>query len=300
MKKYQYHQSPFYKCTTKKRLAEILRADLKEIRKIIREIENSKAYFPSQGKNGRSTLGPKKELKLIQKRINNLLTRIEIPEWVHGGIKKKSIQTNAGTHKNSNVFLQLDIKRFYNNCTREKVFQFFYSKLRTSSDVAKVMADLTTYRNQLVTGSPSSSYLSFLVYEEMFIKINQLVIDRGMIMTLYIDDITISGGNRIENLSSFTDSINKVLKKNGHQLNARKTSYREVTKHPIITGVSISPDGKIKVPNSLRHNIIKDLIEIKNGNKEALSSIKGRINHAQQTEKNIFQNTLNNLKHYKI
>lgn len=298
MKKYPYHQSPFYKCTTKRKLYGILNVEIKDIEGIVKRLDNSEAYFWFRDKNGRNIMSPYKKLKSVQKRINHLLSRIEIPVWVHGGIKKRSIQTNATTHKNSNIFLQIDIKKFYNNCSREKVFQFFYSKLSMSPDVAKIMTDLTTYQNQLVTGSPSSSYLSFLAYEEMFIKINDLVTEKGMIMTLYVDDITISGFERIENLHLFIDQIDKILKKSGHQINNRKTSYLTANDHPIITGISISPSGKIKVPNSLRHNIINALSDIKKGNKEIILSTKGRIIHAQQTEKNIFQNTLNNLKHY--
>lgn len=74
-----------------------------------------------------------------------------------------------------------------------------------SKDVAKIMTDLTTYKNKLVTGSPTSGYL----YEDMFTEINEFVTKENMIMTLYVDDITISGDEKINNLSELASCIDK-------------------------------------------------------------------------------------------
>lgn len=84
MKKYSYHQSPFYKCTTKRKLSNILRTDIKDINKIIKNVEDLTAYHSFKNR-GRDITSPNNNLKKIQKRIDKLLTRIEIPDWVHGG-----------------------------------------------------------------------------------------------------------------------------------------------------------------------------------------------------------------------
>lgn len=300
MEKYVYDQSPFYKCTTKRKLSYILRTDIKNIIKMISKIEqNSDAYKIYEDNSGRIITIPNKKLKIFQKRISKLLSRIEIPEWVHGDIKKRSTYTNVKEHVDSKVFLSLDVKSFYNNCNRERIYQYFYSKLEMSADIAKIMTDLTTYKNNLPTGSPSSSYLSFLTYEEMFTNINEYVTDENMIMTLYSDDITISGKEKITNLPGFISKIDKILKKSGHHLNINKTNYDIVENSPIITGISISPEGKMKVSNKQRFNIIKDIKRINDSeNVKLIRSIKGRIATAQQIESNIFLNTSEILKNY--
>lgn len=297
MKKYSYNQSPFYKCTTKKRLYQILNSDKETINKRLKEIYNSDAYHLFQ-ENGRNIASPNKKLKIIQKRINSLISRIEIPDWAHGGIKKRSIQTNAKVHANSNVFLMLDIKGFYDNCTRERIFQFFTSKFKMPRDVAKIMTDLTTYKNKLTTGSPTSSYLSLLVYEEMFIDINKLLNEDKLIMTLYIDDLTLSGTKEIQDVSSLLGSINKILRIYGHQLNNKKTAYKSLNDYPIITSIAISPSGEMRVGNKLRHKIITDIKELNKypDDKSIRNTLRGRINSAQQIEKDIFMNTLLKLK----
>lgn len=296
MKKYPYHQSPFYKCTTKRRLSETLKTDISRIKKMIQKIENTKAYYHFPEKGGRDITSPNAQLKKIQKRINNLLSRIEIPGWVHGGVKGKSVQTNASVHKNSKVFLKLDLKNFFDNCLRERIYQYFHSKLKMSKDTAKIMTDLTTYKNKLATGSPTSTYLSFLAYENMFTQINKLIASKNMLMTLYIDDITISGYGRIKNLSTLTSRIDNILKKYGHRLNNAKTYYGTADNYPVITGVVIDPSGKLKVPNKQRYKIVNSLKKIKSNKKNKLiNSTKGRIITAQQTEKNLFSNALKRL-----
>lgn len=263
---------------------------------MIRKIKKSKAYYSFQGKDGRDITSPKAELKKMQKRINNLLSRIEIPDWVHGGIKGRSIQTNASVHKNSKAFLKLDLKSFFDNCSRERIYQYFHSELKMSKDTAEIMTDLTTYENKLVTGSPTSTYLSFLAYENMFTRINKLIVSRDMLMTLYIDDITISGYRRIKNLPSLTSRIDNILKKYGHRLNITKTHYGTADNYPIITGIVISPSGKLKVPNKQRYKIVNSLEKMKNNtNDDLVNSTRGRIMTAQQTERDLFSNALNKI-----
>lgn len=79
------------------------------------------------------------------------------------------------------------------------------------------------------------------------------------------------------------------INKYGHRLNIRKTYYGMANDFPIITGVAISPNGEIKVPNIQRYKIIKSLKEIKHSkNNSLIGSTKGSIITAQQTEDTIF------------
>jgi|SRR5699024_7019678 len=293
MKNYPYHQSPFYKCTTKRKLSEILKIDIRVIKEITRKIEDCTAYHSFTERKGRYITSPNRQLKNIQRRINGLLSRIEVPDWIHGGIKNKSIQTNASTHKKSKFFLMLDIKSFFDNCRRENVYQYFCSKMKMSKDTAKIMTDLTTFNNKLATGSPTSTYLSFLVYEDMFTKINKIILNKGMIMTLYVDDITISGNEEIKELSALISQVDIIMKEYGHRLNHAKTNYQWIEDFPIITGVAIDPQGVLRVPNKQRYKIVKSLRKI--NDVQTITSTKSRIMAAQQIEEGLFSNTLKTL-----
>lgn len=300
MRTYTQHQSPFYKCSTKRKLAQILKVDLRDLKKIVREIREEKAY-DSYVRKGRDITEPHLELKKVQKRIKQLLSRIEIPGWVHGGIKKRSTKTNALEHKDSEFFLTIDIKSFFGNCSRERVYQYFKYRMDMSPDVSAIMTDLTTYSSSIVTGGPASVHLSFHVYKEMFYEIYQLASKSNLVMTLYIDDVSFSGPYKVEDLNLFLERLKRILRRYGHRLNLDKTSCKSKSEFPKITGIIIDRSREIKVPNKLRYRIVRDLREKKSltNSKQILKiekSIVGRILSAQQIEKDVFRNTLANLK----
>jgi RNA-directed DNA polymerase len=68
----------------------------------------------------------KGRLKLIQDRIkSNILSRIELPEFVQGGVKKRDNLSNAKFHKGKLYKFATDLKKFYPTITSKKVFEMF-------------------------------------------------------------------------------------------------------------------------------------------------------------------------------
>ncbi|MGL4009925.1 reverse transcriptase family protein, partial (plasmid) [Staphylococcus nepalensis] len=65
LKKYPIHQCAFYKCRSKKKLASLLKTDLKNLNRLSKSIEQE--YYTFNKK--RKITAPKKELKAIQKRV---------------------------------------------------------------------------------------------------------------------------------------------------------------------------------------------------------------------------------------
>ena len=72
--------------------------------------------FDIPKKNGkyRTIFAPKKSLKLLQKKLNNILMQFyDVKEPVHGFVKNKSIITNANYHLNKRLVLNLDLENFF-------------------------------------------------------------------------------------------------------------------------------------------------------------------------------------------
>ena len=133
IKKYDITQCALYKCRTRKRLEYLLRLDpggLKIIDGIIgyHKFEIDKKHSDEK----REITAPDKTLKAIQRRILYLLQRVIRPEWLISGEKQKCYIDNGKAHLNGKYVLTIDIKKFYDNCTREPVYQFFVQKLETS------------------------------------------------------------------------------------------------------------------------------------------------------------------------
>ncbi|EOA5940826.1 reverse transcriptase family protein [Enterococcus faecium] len=281
MKEYSINQSPFYKCHNKKKLAKILGVSISELRNIGKKIY----YREFINKKGRVVYEPNSYIKKIQSKINDLIGRIEKPYWLQGGIKKRSNITNSMLHKKSYYFLILDIKKFFENCQRYYVYLFFKNKMKMSSDCSNILADICTYNGKLVTGSPSSVLISFFSYEDMFINIFSLL-DTNQVLSVYVDDITISSTLPIVDPHCLKHEINSVLKKYGHSLNLEKSKYYGKSEFKKITGVVVSPKNELKVPNDHRKKIVDGINKIDNiGERSKLS---GRLSYASQIEPNIF------------
>ena len=133
LKKYDITQCALYKCRRKKRLELLLCLEpggLKMIDNIIgyHKFEIDKKHTDEK----REITAPDKTLKAIQKRILYLLQPVIRPKWLISGEKQKCYIDNGKAHLDGKYVLTIDIKKFYDNCTREPVYQFFVQKLKTS------------------------------------------------------------------------------------------------------------------------------------------------------------------------
>ena len=156
-----------------------------------------------------------KRVESYTKRVLNLLNKIEKPDWVISSTKEKSYLDNAHYHIGAQYVCTTDIRSFYNNCSRDRVYQFL-QKLLTSPDVAKLLSDITTL-NYIPTGSPSSQILAYFAYEEMFINMFNVSQEFNCKMTLYVDDLTFSKGNSF-NYQKLINYIDIEARKFDHSL----------------------------------------------------------------------------------
>ncbi|MDF2534496.1 MAG: reverse transcriptase [Bacillales bacterium] len=286
MKEYSIDQSPFFKCQQKKKLAKILGVKVSELKKI----EKNRKYREFTNRKGRIVYEPSPYLKKLQSKVNELLSRLEKPLWLQGGIKKRSNLTNSNRHIHSHYFLVLDIKKFYEHCHREYIYLYFKNKMLMSSDCSKIMTDICTFNGKLVTGSPSSVLISFFSYQDMFVEVCSLL-SEDQILSVYIDDITISSVAPIEDPNNLKNKIDKILKKYGHSLNLEKSHYLGKSKFKNITGVVVTPDNELRVSNEHRKKIIDGVRKIdKTEDYKEISKLSGRLAYVGRIEPHIFAN----------
>jgi RNA-directed DNA polymerase len=246
-------------------------------------ISNINVYNPYISEN-RLIESPSKRLKDIQKKINTCLAQITCPDWLISQ-KGKSFIDNCKLHTKNNYMIKIDIQKFFPRSKREYIYIFFKKFLYQSSDVAKIFADLTTINydtlkispqekkkimhyfnqnkiislNHLPSGAPTSPILSFLCFHTMFFEIKNLVQDENLVMTLYVDDITISGDKYIEQKIIY--KIKEILNTYGHSINVNKIKvYKKANVAKNVTGVIINK-SKMLLPNKL-HQKIKDTLII--------------------------------------
>ena len=293
IKKYDITQCALYKCRTKKRLEYLLRLDpggLKMIDGIIgyHKFEIDKKHSDEK----REITAPDKTLKAIQRRILYLLHRVTLDRVFISGEKQKCYIDNGKAHLNGKYVLTIDIKKFYDNCTREPVYQFFTQKLKTSPDVAEILTNIITYNGGIPTGCPTSQIMVFYAYSDMFSEIFDLAKRHGCKFTLYVDDMTFSSKEPFSP-HQLSQMIDRVLRKYGHKPKYPKVKYYGPSDYKPITGTVVTPEHSLAVPNGLQKTIydafqtVKPLIGVETCSEEdarQILSLKGQIQAACNIE----------------
>lgn len=251
---YTIDQSPLYRLTSKRKLLSLLKVSRNRLRNL-----QSDALYKVYDRKGpgkaRTIEEPVGELKKVHKRLHNLLSRVQYPEWVFSGVRKRSYIGNAFQHVGIRYALSCDISGFYPSTQSEYVFRFFRYRLKQAENIAWLITDISTFDGHLPTGSPSSPALAFRAYEPMFESIRDLADGSEAEFSLYVDDMAISSEKPLR--AGLLKDLEYIAHRYGFEIKRNKTRFYGPGQWKTITGVAISPVGEPTVPNRLRHEIAK-------------------------------------------
>lgn len=241
---YQLEKSPLYEIKTKKRLAKLLNLNLDDLIELTFLDYPYSGYEKTNKGSGKKRYieEPCKPLKRVQVRIDSLLSRIKVPDYLHSPAKHKPFVTNANVHRESNTMMKIDIKSYFPSSTSKRVYYYFHSTMKCSPDVSGILTKLTTHNEYLPTGSPSSPRLAYYAYMEMWDKIYYLAKKSNYLMTVYIDDLCISGETVSREL--FWE-VKKIIHSFGLRYHKEKVYHTQPFK---VTGVIIYRN-QLDVPN---------------------------------------------------
>ncbi len=282
---YPIERSPLYRTASIHVLARTLQIRVGRLRDL--------SYLTAQFKEGvtekngkvRKTETPIRSMRRVHNRVQSLLSRIETPDYLHSGKKKRSYLSNATAHEGANQSFQVDISKFYPSCTWHHVFLCFVDRFKCSVDIAGILAKILTYQDHIPTGSPNSSLLAYFVHKDMFDTLNAMSVRNGLIMTVLQDDVTFSGASINED---FRAEVRKVIKRQGLNPKRSKQKYTHGGKAPEITGVVITKRGP-KAPWS-RHLALHEAIanfEVSRSEEEIRKSYQramGRLSEIEQVQ----------------
>lgn len=275
-------QSPFYKLKSKARLSLILQAPQKELRFHSTSLTGYAEFdlISDKGKK-RHIQTPKPALRRIHNRIEDLLSRIEPPWFLFCPVKGRSYISNACQHLDSGEVVKLDIKDYFPSTHAARIFWFFNTKLKCSPDVAGILTSICACDGHLTTGSPLSPVLSFWSHWDMWEKINGLTKEHDCIISVYVDDVTISGPRVPERLIW---SIKQEIFRHGLRYHKERRFNQDGAK--LITGVVIK-GGELRLPNKQHlkiHNLRKKCSGFQEPEKriKIKNQLRGCLNQANQ------------------
>jgi RNA-directed DNA polymerase len=186
------------------------------------------------------------DLKFAQHRIKNrILTRYSLPKNIHGGIKGKSNITNAKIHQGKKYVFMTDLQNFYPSINATLVYKTLVD-LGEAPYFASHISKLTTWKNKVPQGAPTSTHISNLVFLATDRRLIDFCSDRGIIYTRYIDDLTFSAPH---NFQEDISELLKIIQADGFKISRRKTIYGGKIK--LITGIEVYLN-KIDVPKKIK------------------------------------------------
>ncbi|WP_108807549.1 reverse transcriptase family protein [Aquimarina spinulae] len=228
----------------------------------------------------REIMAPQGELKYIQKWIYiNILLKYQLTDNCTSFRKGRSIYDNAKPHERKKYILKIDLLKFYDTISEERIFGLFkamgyvenlsfaLARICTakhsrdfwnsiSGDSAKILKTLIENKPAILPqGAPTSPTLANIVANRMdkrFVKLGQI---RDFEYTRYADDLTFSSNN-FNSLPSIS-FIKEIVKEEGFFVNQKKTKLFKAGGKQYVTGLTVT--NGVNVSKKYRKNIFQHL-----------------------------------------
>jgi RNA-directed DNA polymerase len=240
------------KIHTTQELSLRLGVDLHTLEKIASDVSShchKKIEIDRKGKE-REVYPPNRKLRGIQKAIQKeLLDRISYPPTFHGGLKEHSTKTNAEPHVAKRLVAEYDIKSFFPNVSSKSIYEMFVNQGCTPH-VARMLTQLTTVDGHMVQGFLTSPKLSVLVLLQIDKRLTKLFKKHGLVHTVWIDNLTVSGSFRIQNLERL---IRQIFFDDGFIL--KEPLYTYNNERQLVTGATVN--DKVMPPKGITRSLRK-------------------------------------------
>lgn len=180
---------------------------------------------------------------------------------VKGEKKPKNILENAKKHLGNPYMLKVDMKDFFHQISKQKVFEIFNEKpFRYNRSTALILSEIVTYKERLPMGAPTSPVLSNFAT----VKLDNLMLDwaskQQITYTRFADDLTFSNKS-----FSFTNyhlsQIIDICHQNNLYLNESKTTFYTDKDEKEVTGLLLHET--IDIEKSFYYDLDKDIKRLK-------------------------------------
>lgn len=214
---------------------------------------------PTRPDKRRTVIDVRGELRRFQTRLYRkvLLPKVTPSVHSHGGIRGRSIKTNAEPHLTSSFVFKADISNFYPSVHYKRVYRLFTEDFECSPDVARQCTRLCTYKHHLALGLVTSPILADQILKRVDVRIGGACQKAGLVYTRFVDDITISGPFDLGR-SGFPALIERILCESGFQANPMKHVFSSVEEQVSVTNLRIA-DGHLDVKKEYADELERQL-----------------------------------------
>lgn len=262
--------------TGKAELAKVLAVGPGEIDYVLSRL--ARYYRPQRLRksdgNFRTLLVPQGKLKTLQTKVKeHVLDKLPWLACVHGGIKRRSIFSNARPHVDKTLVFSLDVQDFFPHVGPDRVFNIFVG-LGFGDEASRILTSITTWRYQLPQGSPTSTGIANLSLVIVDSRIQRLASLHGFAYTRFVDDLTLSEDWR---LLKFRNLIQRIIESEGFRVKPQKTLTMDRGTRQTVTKLVVN--AKINICSERRDGLRKDVFGFlrTQGDSALTPSLLGRI-----------------------
>jgi hypothetical protein len=199
---------------------------------------------------------PDDELKDVQKRIYRRLLRPELlPDYVCGGIAKKSIRDNVNRHLGARFLVTVDIANFFPSVTSKYIYWLWHHVLHCSSDISALLTKLTSFERHLPQGASTSTSLANILICTIDKQIRTECQRMGITYSTWVDDLAFSGDDPRKVIPIVIAALHKA----GLRVSRRKIKIMGPATRKVLNGVILGkiPGVSKEVRSRMRSGIHK-------------------------------------------
>jgi hypothetical protein len=200
----------------------------------------------------RRLLAPSPALKRLQRALlRDHLAQLPIHSCATAFFPGASAVLNARAHARSQLIATVDLRDFFESTAAARVRRVFVEQGWRDESLRALMR-LCVFRGGLPQGAPTSPCLSNLANVRLDERLDGLARRSKATYTRYGDDLTFSWrSGRLP--GGFTNAVEDVLHLAGYEVQPRKGwRVRPISARPIVTGVVLAGDGRLRVPLAIR------------------------------------------------
>ncbi|MEA3408593.1 MAG: reverse transcriptase domain-containing protein [Chloroflexota bacterium] len=246
----------FFSLQTREDIAELLDVSNSKLVYHLYTVPHPERYavfeIPKRSGGHREISAPATALKIIQRKLNQVLQQVYEPKAsVHGFVAERSIVTNAEMHSRQRYVLNVDLKDFFPSINFGRVRGMFMAvPYNRPAEVATVLAQICCFDNQLPQGAPTSPVVSNMICAKMDSQLLRLAQRNRCVYTRYVDDMTFSTSlpsfpKKLARLGSsgqveIGSELEGIIAENGFEINDRKVRLQTKYGRQEVTGLTVN------------------------------------------------------------